>query len=273
MGLGSFIDLPIQASRRYMDHDVEVEVVVPHEKWAVDAGYEAKVSVMVDGHSSLVMYWSGKNGRSKGFLIEGIHGLYPEHRRHAGYLWWDRGETEQTIKYFGAEFESSYLESAGVKGVPGDKAIYGELRYNPVTGAFHLQSTVMEPQNQRYPSQFGCYRWHARGTKGDLVLVAQTSDSLSTRGHARNTSFRDATELDAFWLKDERTTPAYLGKLDPMLFEDWVVPGIEQYPFRKTCNDLYAAGVGDGAFAETDNDVRFGAEPNEIFSMNIERAF
>ncbi len=217
------------------------------------------------------MYWTGKNGHSRGFLIEGIHGLYPEARRQPGYLLWDRSETEQTVKYMGAEFDNAYLENVGMKGTRGDQAIYGEVRYNSLTGAFHMQSTLMEPQNQRHPNQFGCYRWHVRGTKGDLVLIAQTEEGLSDKGHARNTSFRDASQMDAFWLKDVKTTPAYVGKLDPMLFEDWVIPGIEQYPFRKSCNDLYSAGVGEGAFSDTDNDVRFNAEPNDVFSSNLEK--
>ncbi len=271
MGLKSFNGLPVRTSLKYLEQKVDVEVMVPQEKWAIEAQYEAKAVVMVDGATSLVLYWSGKNGHSRGFLIEGLQGLYPEDRHQVGYLQWDRGENEQAIKYLGAEFQSAYLESVGEKGTTGDRAIYGELRYNVLTGAFHLQTTVMEPQAKRYPNQFGCYRWHVRGTKGDLVLIAQTEEALSDKGHARNTSFRDSTQMDAFWLKDIKTTPAYVGKLDPLLFEDWVIPGIEQYPFRKSCNDLYSAGVGDGAFGETDNEVRFSAEPNDIFSTNLEK--
>ncbi len=271
LGVESFDELPFHKATRYHDKNVDIEINVPTEGWALESGYEVKAVVRVEQAISLVLYWSGKNGHSRGFLIEGTNGLYAESRKQTGYLWWDRSDVEQIVKYYGAEFENAYLENVGGHGAPGDKAIYGEIRYNRITSAFHLQSTVMEPQNRKGEHSFGCYRWHARGTKGDLVLIAQTGEDRWENGHGRNTSFRDATEMDAFWLRDEKTSPAWTGKLDSTLFADWVAPGIEQYPFRKTCNDLYAAGVGDGAFAETDNNARFDAAPDDVFSLQAER--
>ncbi len=271
LGIESFDDLPLRKAVDYFGKRVEIEVTSPTERWARDSDYENKAVVTVGGKTSLVLYWSGKNGHSRGFLIEGVHGIYPESHHQAGYLMWDRSEIEQVIKYYGAEFENAYLESVGGNGAPADKAIYGELRYNRLTSAFHLQSTVMEPQAKKDDAQFGCYRWHARGTKGDLVLIAQTDESHQISGHGRNTSFRDASEMDAVWLRDERQTSATVGKLDVPLFQEWVVPGVEEYPFRKSCNDLYAAGISGGAFSETDNDVRFDAEPNDLFSLNLDR--
>ena len=265
LGIESFDELPFHKTIDYQGKRLDVDVSVPQEAWAHQEGYEAKAVVRVEGVTSLVVYWSGDHGHSRGFLIEGPQGLYPESRKQTGYLIWDRSNVEQSIKYFGAEFDNAYLENVGGGGMPGDRAIHGELRYNYVTGAFYLQSTVMEPQNLKGERSFGCYRWHARGTKGDLVLIAQTQEDRWEKGHGRNVSFRDSSEMDAFWLRDERTSPAWIGKLDPALFADWVVPGIEQYPFRKSCNDLYAAGIGDGAFGETDNNPHFSAQPNDIF--------
>ena len=109
------------------------------------------------------------------------------------------------------------IDNVGGNGSPADKAIYGELRFNRLTSAFHLQATVMEPQAKKDAGQFGCYRWHARGTKGDLVLLAQTGESIRENGHARNTSFRDATEMDAVWLRDEKQSPPGIGALDAPL--------------------------------------------------------
>lgn len=265
-----FTWLPVHAERRFRGKHVTLDASEATEAWAKEWGYEIKAVVTVEHAPSLVIYWTGQGETSKGFMIEGIRGISDDSQRHASYIQWDRMGADQFVKYFGAEFESSYLESAGIPLDPShrpDRAVYGETTYNRYTGAVFTFSVMMEPQRGPLASsgQFGCYRLYARGTKGDAMLIAKTADLIAASGHARNTTFKDAAEMDASWVKDSPLTQPGAGRLTYAQFASLVTPAMEEAPITKSCNDLLTAGISGGPFSGPDSEVSFDARPEDVF--------
>lgn len=130
--------LPLSSTKSFGDKTVVVEIVAPSESWAVSAGYQAKGTVTVNGSQYMVLYWGGKESKTKGFMIEG-HVSNGLGGNRAGYLTWDLSdENAQYVKMYHANFPSgTYLGTAAKSGTNyrGDAAIYGQLNFNKTTSA------------------------------------------------------------------------------------------------------------------------------------------
>lgn len=251
-------NLPLSASKTFGSMTVVVDIIVPTEAWAVSAGYQAKGTVTVNGSEYMVVYWGGKEAKSKGFMIEG-HVANGLGGNRAGYLTWDlTDEAAQSVKIYHANFPSgSYLSSASKQSTSyrGDAAIYGALSFNKTTSAVSTQIIMIEEQRmQGVPviggtaGQFGCFRMYSSGIKNAEVTVAKTKDLLMGTGHAVSSSSLQLDDMDGVTLQDATTTENGTGTQhsNQAALETKFAVNANASVFNISCSSLNNAG-GSGA--------------------------
>jgi len=266
--------LPMSAEKTFAGMTVKVEIVAPSEAWAVSAGYQAKGTVTVNSDTYMVLYWGGKEEKSKGFMIEGFkeNGLGG---RRAGYLTWDLTNTEaQAVKMYHANFPSgSYLSSASKQSdsYRGDAAIYGSVNFNKTTSAVSTQVVMIEEQRSGGTAgQFGCFRMYSSGIKNAQITVAKTQNSLNGSGHLATSTSKILDDMDGVTLTDSTTTANFTGtQLNSQgALESALGLSSGAQAFTISCGDLNDAGGSAGAkifSSSRSQKVNFDASVSDIF--------
>lgn len=255
--------------------DISVTVSEPTEQFAIDAGYDAKGVVTVDGNQYMVLYWGGTGSASKGFMIEGdVAGLGGD---RANYTQWDLTGDVQTVKLISADYPSgTYLSDAGA-GDRGDHVIFGSVSYNKTNDAVSTQTVLVSNARGDQDGSWGCFKMYASGTKNGNIVVAKTRDQVSgdnfnNTGHAWTSTALDLTDMDGVNLVDDPATAngtGNLGGADAATMQSNVEAalgiGAGANVFEKSCNDLKTANGGGGVFSTAGTAANFTYGPDDVF--------
>lgn len=263
--------LPVSATKTFGNMTVVVDIAAPTDAWATALGYQAKGTVTVNGSVYMVLYWGGKEEKSKGFMIEGYQdgGLGG---RRAGYMAWDLTNSDsQWVKMYKANFPSgAYLTSAAKSATSyrGDAAIYGAISFNKSTSAVSAQVVLIE--EQRFggtAGSFGCFRMYSAGTKNGQITVAKTQNSFGGSGHSVGHSVKILNEMDGVTLTDSVSTADGTGTSLTTQGALETALGVSGNVFHVSCANLSAGTSSSGAsiFATSVSMVDFTKALADIF--------
>lgn len=258
--------LPVTISKTFSSKTVVLEVVVPTEEFAVAAGYDAKGTVTVNDEKMMVLYWGGTADATKGFMIRGtadIGGGLDKKNMH--YIRWDRSTEDQTVDFWGARFDETYLESF-TAGSGQDKSksrtFYGHTAYNKTTKEVLTYAVEIGPTRDGN-STYGCFRIWATGTFDGEMTIAKTDNAHGMTGHAVTYSDVLGLQMDAAVLENSTDTVNGTGNLSGGQFTTTVTPLIAANPFGKSCNDINNGSATGQPFENSE--ANFELTPDDIF--------
>ena len=261
--------LPVTISKTFGAKTIVLEVVVPTESFATAAGYDAKGTVTVNGTTFMVLYWGGTEDASKGFMIRGSDGIGGDsQKKSSNYIRWDRTGEAQVVDFWGARFDSAYLESftgsSGGSDQGKGRVFYGHTEYNSTSKDVLTYAIEIGPKRDG-SSAYGCYRIWANGdfSGGTEMVIAKTDDAHNLTGESVSATYKDGTNMDAAQIKNLSTTANGTGNLSAGQFTSIVVPLIAANPFDKSCSDINNGATTGSPFEGSV--VDFDASPDDVF--------
>lgn len=237
---------------------ITATVTAPTESWATAAGYEAKVEVKRDSTVFMTMWWAGNGDSSKGYIIQGNNPMHSDGNTRLRYAQWDRTSADQTLKFFGTQFATSYLTTAtgaATSKTGGDAAVYGTMTFNSSTNAITTHQVMIRAGNTaQTASALKCVRTYFTGTLGGTISGYRPAKGVMEDTTVTHT---DGTGMDGVKnVTDSVSTTDHSG--DPAPGSD-----LETGTFAKSCNDVFTAGQTGKPFAS--NTVSYSADPATIF--------